>query len=722
MTLAITLIIIAVANFLFGATVFARRYRHPLHQSFLMMTIGVGVWSLAIGLYFMTSDIDQAVLYANIYYTAALLIASSLFAFSYSLKSNDEGIELPVLLALFVPFLYAVSAIVYPNILISVERLPYDITLNATPYLIYSLTFGALFVIAVVKLIAAAHSSAARRRKQLSVVCAGVILAGLVGISFNLVLPALGHYHCIWFGPAFSLVFLISTSYAVVRYRLFDLRLAFARALAYLIALFWVIIIYAVALFVIGLTLFGQSNASNLQNLVYLGLAVLLTFTFQPLKRFFDTFTRHLFFKQPLNPEAVIEKFGDLILGEVELESLARGVFRIIDNTFQPVASVLWVYDPSAGSSQTMIHPKGKISERQMEGVVRALDAIPQLSLIDADEPGSRQETDLAPKLEEIGLGLVIRIQTTKRHIGYLMVGHRRNGGGYNSLDRYVLTTAADELALAIENSLQFRQITEFNRTLQARIDEATRELRLTNKKLHDLDESKDEFISMASHQLRTPLTTVKGYISMLLDGDVGAITPQQREVLEEAFNSSQRMVFLIGDFLNVSRLQAGRFELELRESNLAELIAREVEQMQESAHSRKMKLLYEKPSAVPEIRLDENKIRQVVMNFIDNAIYYSKPGDTIRITLMRHAGYIAFRVIDHGIGVPAGERHKLFAKFYRASNAKKQRPDGTGIGLFMARKVVVAHGGTIICETTEGKGSTFGFRLPLEPSEDPAE
>ena len=200
----------------------------------------------------------------------------------------------------------------------------------------------------------------------------------------------------------------------------------------------------------------------------------------------------------------------------------------------------------------------------------------------------------------------------------------------------------------------------------------------------------------------------------MLLDGDAGKVTPQQRKLLEEAFNSSQRMVHIIGDFLNMSRVQTGKFQIEQSDVNLADILSEEIDQLRTSAVSRGLELAYDKPAKFPEIACDEGKIRQVMMNFIDNAIYYSPPNTTIDVTLVASPQKIEFKVIDRGIGVPKGEQHKLFAKFSRASNAKKQRPDGTGIGLFMAKKVIVALGGAIIFQSKEGQGSTFGFRLNI--------
>jgi signal transduction histidine kinase len=295
--------------------------------------------------------------------------------------------------------------------------------------------------------------------------------------------------------------------------------------------------------------------------------------------------------------------------------------------------------------------------------------------------------------------------------IGFLGLGTRTKGA-YNERDVETLAAISTELTVAMQNAVYVQKIQNFNDALKIEVDRATAELRASNQKLKQLDQTKDEFISLTSHQLRTPLTTIKGYISMILDGDVGEVSPQQRKLLEEAFNSSQRMVHLISDFLNISRIQTGKFVIELTDMNLADILDEEIDQLRISATSRKLNLVYDKPSDFPTMPIDEGKIRQVMMNFIDNAIYYSPAGKTITVVLTHTATTVEFKVIDQGIGVPKAEQHKLFAKFSRASNARKQRPDGTGIGLFMAKKVVVALGGAIIFQSEEGKGSTFGFRL----------
>ena len=239
------------------------------------------------------------------------------------------------------------------------------------------------------------------------------------------------------------------------------------------------------------------------------------------------------------------------------------------------------------------------------------------------------------------------------------------------------------------------------------------KELARSNQKLKALDEAKDEFISMASHQLRTPLTSIKGYISMILEGDAGDVPEQQKDMLKTAFTSAQRMVYLIADLLNVSRLQTGKFVIEPVDSYLPDIVTEELAQLKEAATAKQISLIYDKPTDFPRIKLDETKIRQVIMNFADNALYYTPAGGSVSIELNEKQRSVEFLVVDNGIGVPKAEQHKLFAKFYRAENARKARPDGTGLGLFMAQKVIIASGGSIIFRSQENKGSTFGFTFP---------
>lgn len=514
------------------------------------------------------------------------------------------------------------------------------------------------------------------------------------------------------------LIFTAFCSYAIVRHRLFNIRVLVARSLAYILLIGTMAFGYSVVAFRIGNAIFGdQGGVTSIVHEAYNTVLVLvLAFTFQPLRRFFQRLTNRLFYRNSYDSQDVLNKFSQVLVSEFEIDSLLKH------------AQVQLCHALHVQYSQIVVFHDNKIYREQHFGVqggrsvpeheLRVLDA----PILVADElQGGRHKS----VLDSHGIRVSLSLRTDAGFVGYLLLGDKLSGEIYSDQDIELLEIAGKGLAVAISNARAYAEIKAFNVTLAEEVKDATSQLRASNSKLRKLDEAKDEFISMASHQLRTPLTGVKGYLSMALEGDAGKLNESQRKLLEEAFMSAQRMVYLIGDFLNVSRIQTGKFVLELKPINLAVLVQEEINQLLTTAERRHIKLEYHQPSHFPALTLDEDKIRQVVMNFTDNAIYYSKPDSTVNIELIATATDVQLKVRDTGIGVPENERHHLFTKFYRAANARQVRPDGTGVGLFMAKKVVTAHGGSIIFESQVGKGSTFGFSMPLKAvhiSEDKAE
>ncbi len=344
------------------------------------------------------------------------------------------------------------------------------------------------------------------------------------------------------------------------------------------------------------------------------------------------------------------------------------------------------------------------------DGQVLALDGVSlatQAKLLDVTE----SKLQLMHQRLNLHSLLAVKLRVRGRLVGILVGGFYSRIDQLAEFDTKLLYSLSSGVGIALDNKLLFEEN-----------QQVLHELQLTNAKLRELDDIKDDFISMASHQLRTPLTAVKGYLSMMIDGDAGTVTPTQDKMMHQAFNSAQRMVFLITDLLNVSRLKTGKFVIDAIPTDLSVIVKEEVEQLTETAAAKGVKIRYRKPARFPVLMIDEIKVRQVIMNFIDNAIYYTPSGGRITIDLTERPQVIELRVEDNGIGVPKSEQPHLFTKFYRAANARKARPDGTGLGLFMAQKVIVAQGGSIIFASKENQGSTFGFIFPkssLTPSTD---
>ena len=254
-----------------------------------------------------------------------------------------------------------------------------------------------------------------------------------------------------------------------------------------------------------------------------------------------------------------------------------------------------------------------------------------------------------------------------------------------------------------------------FEVTSREKIAKLAEQLKLANAKLQEVDKVKTEFISIASHQLRTPLTIIKGYTSMALEGSFGRFTKEQHDVIDKLSKSAERLINLIEDLLNISRLEQGRIEYEYKVMNIVPLVEGVVEELQPKADKKGLKLTFVPPArSVPRVRADEQKIRQVFINLVDNSIKYTERGN-VAVAVKPEETKVLFTVTDTGIGIAQDDLSTLFKKFVRGSHVSQMYTEGVGLGLYFARKVVENHGGKIWAESAgKGQGSVFTVELPM--------
>lgn len=588
-------------------------------------------------------------------------------------------------------------------------------------YILYPLIIVSLVLLGVYHLVYAfLKSHNAVQKTRLKFVMAGLLVAFIFIAIPNLILenilPKGSAILRVSYDGAYVgiLIFLALSTYAIVRHGLFDIKLAAVRSAAYLLSIATLSAIYYAAAYVVSITLFrGEMTSAISLSPVNIFLALILAFVFQPIKQFFDKMTNDIFYRDSYKNDEFFAELSQLLASTTNLRGLLERVSKQLMATFKSEQVFFFLYYSGFNdhymSAGTERHAKMPMYDaRLLDEYVSTSKYRVILTDLISDNP------TIHKMLQSHRIGLVLPLRQGEKIAGYVLMGDHLTSY-YTKRDLSVLVTVSNELIIAIQNAVSLHEVTELNATLQQRIDVATKELRSSNAQLKHLDEVKDEFMSMASHQLRTPLTSIKGYLSMVIEGDAGTVTPQQQKLLQEAYNSSERMVRLIADFLNVSRLQTGKFIVDKAPIDMKDVVRSEVKDLELIAASHNMKLRLNVGKQPMPIFADDGKIRQVVMNFIDNAIYYSHPKSTIIINLERVKNEAALTVVDTGIGVPEKEQAKLFTKFFRAGNARKARPDGTGVGLYLARRVVTAHGGSIIFSSKEGKGSTFGFRLPID-------
>lgn len=241
--------------------------------------------------------------------------------------------------------------------------------------------------------------------------------------------------------------------------------------------------------------------------------------------------------------------------------------------------------------------------------------------------------------------------------------------------------------------------------------------LQRRNIRLQELNELKDEFIAVASHQLRTPATAVKQYIGLLLSGYSDPLSQNQELFLKKANDSNNRQLKIIDDLLQVARVDSGSFKLNLQKVDINNLLQETVEGLREKVTKKHQAVIYVRPRRKIFAKGDPERIRMVFENLIENASNYSPEDKTIEVKVRSNQEKVIVEIRDHGVGINKQDFHRLFQKFSRIPNDLSVEAGGTGLGLYWAQKMVKLHGGDIKVRSKSGEGSAFTVILPLAGS-----
>jgi signal transduction histidine kinase len=326
---------------------------------------------------------------------------------------------------------------------------------------------------------------------------------------------------------------------------------------------------------------------------------------------------------------------------------------------------------------------------------------------------------EIIQKCSKLNIEIIAPLKTKNKLIGVIILSKKSFDNFYNGRDLSFLKTIADQSAMSLENSYLYEKAKKFNEKLAEEVEKATHNLRLANEELKKLDVAKSEFISIAAHQLRTPLTVIKGYSSMMLENLFGELSKEQKENLLKVYEANERLIRLVEDLLSISRIESGKLKLHFEITQLEITVESVVKELTKAASSKGLSLSYAKADKETEkVKIDPDKIRQVVMNLIDNSIKYTKEG-AIVVKVETIKDKIRFTVKDTGLGIKKEDLANLFKKFSRGTGVSLVHTEGTGLGLYVAKMMIEIHQGKIWAESPgEGQGSSFCFELPIAKDE----
>jgi signal transduction histidine kinase len=342
--------------------------------------------------------------------------------------------------------------------------------------------------------------------------------------------------------------------------------------------------------------------------------------------------------------------------------------------------------------------------------------SIDELSLLSVG--GKNDFEKIFENMQKIGVSLCLPLINEKKLIGIIVLGSKISGGAYTGEDLGLLSTLANQAGIAISNARLYQQVSDFNQVLQSKVDKQTRELRAKakelgekNDKLNKVLEVKNEFLKIVNHQINTPLSIIKNSIFMVKNKSF--TMEKGMAFIEEGV---RRMEGVFNDFWRAFSVEGEGVKMDFQKVDMNRLAAKLVEDasLTEVVKSRKLKIVFKQAPALPKVKTDPVQVSQVLGNLLDNAITYTSAGN-IGVKLAKAGKFVKVSVSDTGHGIDKKDFGNLFEKFYRTARAKQYRPGGSGLGLYIAKKIIQANGGELKLERSEvGKGTTFSFTVPI--------
>ncbi|MCX6745950.1 MAG: ATP-binding protein [Candidatus Parcubacteria bacterium] len=590
-----------------------------------------------------------------------------------------------------------------------------------------------LFVIVSLKVFISKYlKSFGLYRLQLTYIILGLTLAALLGLVSNLILPQLGitDISILRLG-IYGMVFVIGfTSYAILKYRLMDIRVIIRRSAVFTVLVLLITALYAVLSYLLSLVF---TELIGIQSVIINGIvmAVLVAIGFEPLKKFLSEITDSFLFKAEYKPQEVLGEFADKLSSTLNLNELTQFLVKKTSEVFKCAKSSLYLFNEEHKEYQEVAMwgkpstaPTKNIDQKlftkifsYLNQIGKSKDIIVREEIKKINEQFKNPILDLLIKqLDSREVNLIVPFYVKEELIGILFLGDKKSGDVYSQQDLNVLEIIAGQSAVSIQNAGLFEEQKHFAEHLKKEVDKATKELQIANVQLRKLDKAKSEFISIASHQLRTPLTVIRGYISMIEQGDFGVVSHKVQQPLDRVYKSTMRIIGLVEDLLNISRIESGRLKYDFIKTDLITLVADVYDELKQQAKNKGLQFEFIKPTKeIPQLVLDQGKIREVIMNLIDNSIKYTDSG-FVRVKLERDDDHVTFSVSDSGRGLATDEIPLLFQKFSRAKGAQLMHTEGTGLGLYIAKNIIAKHSGKIWVESPgPGKGSTFYIRFRIE-------
>jgi signal transduction histidine kinase len=733
---SILLIITTVINLGWGLLIFFQGKNKKPNLIFSSVVFSVVLWSVSMIGY--RSSQNYILEWCRLLYVAAILIPLAFLYFNFIFpegKKTNKHLSFLV----FLPALVLIFLTVLTNLIITdafrVEGAENRIVFGAG-YIFYVLYIIGYFSWSFLILMSNQKKYTGIIRAQSRYIYIGAASASTVAMTTNLLLPWFNIFVVNWLGQVATFLWVSFTSYAIIKYRLMDIRVIARKTVVYFLSAGFVFGMFYLVTWLYN-TIFGGvfNNGAYLLGLIIAPLFVLIFVWLN--EKIKGVANKYLFFSLYSSQETMA-KLTDELTNSIDLSKIVDSIVNSIKVAMQLDRAGILLIDQNDGTIKYKIakvigfNENNGISLVQDNFLTQYLEKTQkplvrdELQMIakDLSDPNDRQSFfRLSENMKNIEVSLCLPMIISNKLIGIIVLGSKISGDAYTNEDLTLLGTLSKQAAIAVDNARLYKEVQDFSKTLQQKVDEQTKEIKKAyevekqaHEELKKVDDAKTQFMIITNHHLRTPLTAVKWYIDLLFSGKYGKISVKSKDVLNKIKDSVSDGIKIVNDLLDVSQFQMGAdIASQKSKVNLKNILSEVIKSISPEAEQKGIKLNLISEKGVPEITVDESKLKVVLANILDNAVKYTDKGE-ISIRLKSEGENAQIEIKDSGMGMSESEIKNLFIKtFERSKDAQQANVVGKGIGLYVSSKIIEAHNGKIWAESAgKGKGSTFIVELPI--------
>ncbi len=735
----IILVVIALCNLILGFFVLFNglKRNRKINIYYFLLSIVVSLWAFGMIMYRGSVEVVDKIVWCRWLYVFATFIPTAFIFFCYNFSGREIKFRWWYKLIILVLNYGVVWISLWPTggVIMDVTKRAFfeDQIIFGPLYMLYNIYVPAMFAWGFWILYYKYRQTDGIAKMQIKYVFWGTFLSSALGMSTNLILPTFDYFELNWLGQALTLVMVGFIAYAIIRYRLMDIKMVFSKSIIYFFLVLFVTGLFSFFTLWTGSSLIPSLNITQ-KVLLTVMISFMVVLIMDPLKKLLAKITDKIFFRTRIDHIKVIKTLTDIIASEIDKRVLinklcfgARQELRVTAFKIYLKNKISGVFGPAVAldkKENAFSVASGKALEKYfnknrqvifVEEFLYEHNFLGHKDELLERKKNKKTKDDLVLMIAQIDAELIVPIFHEEVLTAFFVVGKKLSGEQFDKQDLNLLDSVASQFSSALEKAELYNQAQKFSQKLKHEVEKATSDLRHANEHLKKLDEAKTEFISVASHQLRTPLSGIKGYLSMLKDGDFGVLEPKKKKIVSDVLVNTERMVRLVNIFLNISRIESGRLKLEKTKFDITNMTKETLRELKTDAESKGLKLEFAGVQEKIMVNADCDKLHDVLMNLVDNSIKYTEKGG-VTVELHKKNGLVRVMVSDTGIGITKDDIDGLFIKFGRGKKIAQINTAGSGLGLFIAKKIVELHNGKIWAESDgEGKGSAFSFEIPVE-------